>query len=79
MGHMGDGWGWWMLFSLVWSGLFLAAVVWALLVPLERRDRRTQISSAAPLEILESRYAAGELNDEQFEQMRRRLQRPAGG
>ena len=34
MWHMSDGWGWWMLFSLVWSGLFLAAVVWALLVPL---------------------------------------------
>jgi uncharacterized membrane protein len=94
MWYMGDGWGWWMLFLLVWSGFFLAVSAWVVLGPIERRDRRTQISlrdrrtqmtsaaplsSVAPLEILERRYAAGELTDEQFERMRQRLQRQAGG
>ena len=75
MWHLGDGWGWWVL---VWSGLLPAAIVLALLAPADCRGRRHETGSAAPLEILERRYAAGELTDEQFERMRRRLQRPDG-
>ena len=79
MWHMGDGWGWWMLFSVVWTGLLLAAIVWVTLAATDSRDRRSEITAVTPLEILNRRYAAGELTDEEFDRMRQRVQRPADG
>lgn len=76
MWHMGDGWGWWMVFGWLWMVAFWALITWAV-VSLTRHstDHRFERSATelTPLEILEQRYARGELTDEQFEAMRRRL------
>ena len=76
MWHMGDGWGWWMVFGWIWMVAFWALIIWAIM-SLTRRptDRRFERSTTelTPLEILEQRYARGELTDEQFDAMRRRL------
>ena len=82
-GWMG-GWGWGMglgwLLVLVLAGL----IGWLLGQATCRRaaeswDRqRGAFQEPTALETLERRYTAGELSDEQFEQMRQRLQRPVG-
>ncbi len=78
MWHMGEGWGWWMLMGWLWMLLFWGLVAWAVYMLVTRlggRDTARGREAAEPsaLEILERRYARGELTDEQFEAMRRRL------
>lgn len=81
MWDMGDGWGWWMVFGWIWMVGVVAVVVWAVFA-LSRRDpnrppERAPMTELAPLEVLERRYALGELSDEQFERMRQRLSQSA--
>ena len=82
MWHMGDGWGWWMVFGWIWMIGLVVLVVWvvsSLSRPgTGREPERPNDTRATPLEILERRYAGGEISDEQFERMRRQLQRPSG-
>jgi putative membrane protein len=70
-------------------GLFLRVVVWGGLIMLlvslfRRRSRWSPMNSdrwePSPLEILQRRYAAGEITREQFDEMRRVLEStaPAG-
>lgn len=73
MGY-GGGWGWmWSVSSLAmllfWVALVLA-VVWLTraLSPAERRGERD-----TPLAVLRRRYAAGEITQADFEQVRRAL------
>ncbi len=79
MWHMGDGWGWWMGFGSIWMVGFWAIVIWAVFTLRARwsgdQDRVAENAGSA-LEILERRYARGELSDEQYEAMRARLSRP---
>jgi uncharacterized membrane protein len=67
-GDMG-AWGWaiMLLMSVAWLGLptLLAVAIW-----LVARPQRTR---AAHLELLEGRYARGEITHEQFEQMKGEL------
>lgn len=82
MWHMGDGSGWWMLFGWFWMIGFWALIAWAV-IALTRRDTSRGTSAAlrdepSALEIAESRYARGELTNEEFERMRRQLQHPSG-
>lgn len=82
MWHMGDGWGWWMVVGTVWMVAFWALLIWGISVLVNRG--RDGVASAPPahepsaLEILERRYARGEISTEEFEEMRRRLDRPVG-
>ena len=76
MWHMGDGWGWWMLVGWLWMVLLIAAIVWAVYAMTERTEPRRPDREPDALQILERRYARGELTHEQFEEMRARLQRP---
>jgi putative membrane protein len=77
MWHMGDGWGWWMIYGLVFMIAFWVIIAWAI----GSAGRRPPGDSAAPprhgeptaLQILERRYANGDLTDEEFEEKRRRL------
>ena len=83
MWHMGDGWGWWMAFGWLWMLLVIAPVVWAVARLAERRpgsgsdDAMRRIEPTAR-EVLDRRYAAGELTDEQYAAMRRQLSQPTG-
>jgi putative membrane protein len=79
MWHMGDGWGWWVGFGSIWMVLFWAVIIWAVYTLSKRwsGDHHLAATDAGmALEILERRYARGELSDEQYEAMRARLSRP---
>lgn len=59
---------------LFWA-LILGGLVW-LVVTVSRNQRLIGVPRAAgeaPLEVLKRRYAAGEFNKEQFDEMRRNL------
>ena len=81
---MGNGWGWWMGFGWIVVIALLVFLAWAILSSGRRGageswERETGAPPApSALEILERRYASGELSDEEFERMRQRLQRPPG-
>lgn len=76
MWHMGDGWGWWMLFGTLMMAGFWGIVLWAIAALIRGpRDGAEPGAYREPtaLEILERRYASGELSDEVFEVMKQRL------
>jgi len=71
MGYdMGDGWGWWMLFGTVMVFGSVAAIVWAVTArdrrPLERGEQQGPRIEPSAREILERRYANGELTNDEF-------------
>jgi putative membrane protein len=75
------GWAWWLMMvpmMLLFWVVPIALVVWGMsasgMVNL-RGGQRPPAVRETPLEILESRYARGELSDDEFEAMRRRLDR----
>lgn len=68
MWHAHDGMGWWMVFSVLLWILFWGSILW-LIVSIARPARRPSEESDA-LEIARRRYAAGEINREQFELIR---------
>ena len=76
MWYMGNGWGWWMMFGWVWMVVLWGLIIWGVYAIAsrltDRREPRTSTQETA-LEILECRYASGELSHEQFEEMRQRL------
>ena len=65
----------WPIFLLVIGVLFVAGVVWAVQLSSRGGSPSVGLRSAgeAPLEILQRRYAGGEITKEQFEEMRRTL------
>jgi putative membrane protein len=79
--HIGDGFGWWMLWGTLmmvvfWGGI-VALVVWAV-HSLSRGGTRSSQgrdadASPTPLDIAKQRYARGEIDREEFERMRRDL------
>jgi putative membrane protein len=77
MWQMHDGWGWWMVFGWVWMVIFWGLIIWAVFAVVTRLSHgptdRTPHDEGTALEILERRYARGELTAEEFEEMRRRL------
>lgn len=79
MWHMGEGWGWWMVFGWVWMAVFWALVIWVVYALVQRvgagDEKRRSAEPDAP-EILERRYARGELTAQEFEEMRQRLTSP---
>ncbi len=76
MWNWGTGWGWWMIFGWVWMLVLWGLIIWAVYAIVSRLTERHEGQPATPpsaLDILERRYASGELTYEQFEEMRRRL------
>jgi putative membrane protein len=76
MWHMGDGWGWWMLFGWIWMAVFWGLIIWGAftLIRYLSQPRGTSTSGGeSALDLLERRYAAGELDHEEFEERRRRI------
>jgi uncharacterized membrane protein len=76
---MGNGWVWGMAVGWVWMLLVLAVIVWAVLRLTERGGRREVRGPGEPSaqEILDRRYAGGELSDAQYEAMRHHLVPPS--
>jgi putative membrane protein len=72
MWHMNDGMGWWMVPGSFWYVFFWALVVWTVVRVTERGNRNQEFGESA-IEILRKRYAKGEIDKEQFDQMRRDL------
>lgn len=78
MWDMGDGWGWWMGFGSIWMVGFWAVIIWAVFTLSKRWSgdhHQAATDAGSAQEILERRYARGELSDEQYEAMRTRLHR----
>lgn len=78
MWHMGHGLGWWMAFGRVWMVVFWGLIIWAIYLLISRLSngsRPTDMRGPSAREILDQRYARGELSQEQFEEMRQRLSR----
>ena len=79
MGAWGD-WGWgpgfgWIFMILFWALLIFGIVALAKwLFSAGGFGRGSDGSSRAPMDILKERYARGEINREQYEQMRRDLE-----
>lgn len=73
MWHMGDGWGWWMVFGWLWMVAFWGLIIWAVYAITRPREPGTGAGArgATAMEILERRYASGEINDQEFEERRR--------
>ncbi len=74
MFEMHDGWGWWMIFGWIWMVVFWGLIIWAVVTLLRymgTRDSSRGSSNAST--ILEERFARGEINRDQFEEMRKTL------
>lgn len=75
-GMMGGwGWGFGILGMLFWLALVVLVVVliWRLLDDGGRNGARHEGADETPLEILEKRYARGEIDRDEFERMKREL------
>ena len=72
MWHWGYG-GWWMGLAMIlfWVGV-VAVIVWAVRTS-TTREAPTRGSTA--LDVLDERYARGEIDDEEYERRRKMLQR----
>lgn len=77
MWHAHDGMGWWMVFGGVFWIIFLVTIVWLLVSlgsPRTRDDHGTRpITGDDAREIARQRYARGEINREEFQQILRDL------
>jgi putative membrane protein len=83
MGGMDWGWGWMFtggLGMLLFWGVVIALLVLAVRGLLSSNSSNTNVSStrqateATPLEILQARYARGEINRQEYETIRHDLQ-----
>lgn len=76
MFDMHDSWGWWMLVGWIWMLVFWGLIIWAVYAIVSRigGERHGNRQSDAMI-ILEERYARGEIDREQFDEMRQALQR----
>ena len=72
-GHMGFGWGWWIfgftMMVIFWGAIFWIVVNFARSFNQTPSDRRIE----DPLDIAARRYAAGEVDQDEYERIVRRL------
>lgn len=76
MWHMHDGWGWWAVFGWIWMIVFWGLIIWAVYAIVRRLEgdgRGADRTEPTALEILERRYARGEITGDEFAEMRRTL------
>lgn len=64
-------------FTMILLGAMVIGAAWVLLrqLPLKPRDRGRRSADQSPLEILNRRYASGEIGHEEFEQKKRDLEK----
>lgn len=76
MWDMHDGWGWWMLVGWVWMVVFWGLIIWAVVTLINRlASGGSNNPSSSALTILEERFARGEIDREQYEEMRRTIEK----
>lgn len=68
-----DGWGFFGMHALWW--LFWILVIGAAVVFLFQAPTRRASDRETPLEILQRRYAAGEISEKQYEEHKTKLER----
>ena len=73
MWGMHDGMGWWMVFGAVWMVLFWGAIIWLIAWAVSQFSRGGGGGSASALDIAKQRYARGEIDRDQYEQLRKDL------
>ena len=68
-----DGWGFFGMHALWWLfWVVMLVVFFSLLTPVPRNEARRQRQT--PLEILQRRYAAGEISTQEYEERKAKLQ-----
>jgi putative membrane protein len=70
-----DGWSFWGMHFFWW--VFLIAVITGVVAILVQGADRGPRRREKPLEILQRRYAAGEISSEEYEERKARLERDA--
>jgi putative membrane protein len=74
-GPFGDGWGWFWPFHfimpLLFLGLIVAAVVWIVRYPTDGGEHPRVGRRQPGLDVLEERYARGEINRDEYLQKRK--------
>ncbi len=74
-GNSGIGWVG-MVLGMILVAVLAAGVIWAITrstAPTESRDDRTTLGGDNALRVLERRYAAGEIEEEEFQRRRQTL------
>ncbi len=71
MWHTQDGMGWWMVLMGVFWILFMASVIYLFLIAFNRGHAH---DDGDALEIAKRRLARGEINAEQFQEIRRHVE-----
>ncbi|OGO07686.1 MAG: hypothetical protein A2Y92_02935 [Chloroflexi bacterium RBG_13_57_8] len=75
MWYVNDGWGWWMIFGMIWMVVFWGGIIALIVWGVSRLSRRGgPPANKTPLDIARERYARGEMTREQFEQIKKDLQ-----
>lgn len=65
---------WGMLVNLAFWIVMIFLAVWLFQAVFSKKRTAPPLSSSAPLDVLKHRYAAGEIDREEFERMKRELQ-----
>lgn len=75
MWDMHDGWGWWMLIGWIWMVVFWGLIIWAVFAIIGRLGggKGSETNRSSAMSILEERFARGEIDREQFEEMKKTL------
>lgn len=67
----GNDWGWGFFMMVLWFLFFVAVAV--IMVHLLKNHHIGEARNTDPLDIIKERYAKGEINKEQFEQLKKDL------
>ncbi len=67
-----DGWGWNMLFGMMWMVVFWGALIGLVVWGVNRLSTRGP-AGETPLDIVQKRLARGEITREQYEELKRAL------
>ena len=70
-GH-GPGWPWMLLMMLLWIAL-IAVIIWAVIRLVQRSGEHGRQGRETPQEILDRRFALGEIDADEYRQARAHL------